>query len=201
MNGQPAKSRPAAVIVILACINLMSLGCQEKKDVRRAMVEGMCKAILRHPALSENTKAIAQKVIGTWNNGVMDRDPVLIYAGYAPVLDANYYLLLLCMSDEEFDIAGFRVTEFHKSDSKVVTVQENYPIFPENKIGHHQLIHFSERRAVSERKDEKDWDHYVALDPAEKSLVYGRSEHPVVWISLPNPPSVETEISIFGTTS
>jgi len=174
-----------------------SCGCREKKDIRRVVVEGMCNQIIEHPDLSKRTKEMAEKVIGNWNNRVLDREPVLVYAGYALHSDGKYHVLLLDMSDEEFDISAFKVREVRKWEPNVPIIEEGYCVFPQSRIGHPQLVQFDPRQAISQRKNEKDWDAYVNLAPADKLSVYRRRGYPVIRISLPNPPTVEVWISIF----
>jgi len=189
-------------VVLLGTVFVLSslvvCSCRrDKEDARRVVVKGMCRDILSHPELSERTKRIAERVLTNWNNEVLDPEPILVYAGCSRNSDKPYHILLLEMADEEFDVVGFKVTEVHRSDPNAFVIEESYPVFPENRIGHPQLVRFQPRQTASQRKNEEDWDAYTNLVPQERRAIYRRGGYPVVWISLPDPPTVEVEISIF----
>jgi len=189
---------PAILLcVVFLFAGLICSGCREKKDVCASGIEGMCRYILKNPRFSRRTKDIAKKVLHGWKDDVRDPTPVLIYAGYGLPSDGNDCRLMLVMSDEEFDIAGFKVREVHKTGPSAVTVEESYRIFPDHKIGDHQLLRFRQRETPLQRKNEEDWARYVNLPAKEKLMAYGRREYPDVLLSLPNPPAVEVWISIF----
>lgn len=175
----------------------LTLGCSKEKDVRRMIAENSCKDILDNPVIKERTRKLARKVLEAWNNRVLDPEPVLIHAGYFKKPNEKCSRLFLTMSDEEYDIAGIGVREFHKQlKSNTTVVEEEYPIFPEPKIGHFQLIAFEERKALSQGKDDEAWNNYLN-SRADRLFIYRRREYPVVWISLPNPPKVEVELWIY----
>jgi hypothetical protein len=121
----------------------------------------------------------------------------LIHTGYYKELNENNVVLFLTMSDEEYDIAGLGVREFHEEPiSNVTVVEETYPIFPGPKIGHFQLVEFKERKNRSQVKDEEAWNDYLESRD-EQGFIYRRREYPTLWISLPNPPILEVEIWIY----
>jgi hypothetical protein len=196
------KSDKLAIILVLIVsifITFLTHGCRKEKDIRRVSVENACRAILNYPEAPKRTQKIAKKVLEGWNNKVLDPEPVLIHPGclHDPNCYKDYSVMVLLMSDEEFDIAGFGVREFHEgSDSNMIVIEEEYYIFPEHRIGHVQLIRFQERKTISQRKDNKDWQDYNNSG-TNRLMIYRRREYPVVWISLPNPPTVKVEIWIF----
>jgi hypothetical protein len=192
------KSNRISKTIILITFLLAAFspnGCRKEKNIRRIVVENACGDILKYPSASERTKILARKVLRDWGNKTLDPKPVLIHAGYLQDPNEDFSVLVLHMSDEEFDIKGFGVREFHKeSDVNVSVVVEDYPIFP-NGIGHHQFVRFQERKTISQRKDNKSWQDYV--NNADLEMMYRRDEYPVIWISLPSPPTIEVEIWVY----
>jgi hypothetical protein len=171
-------------------------GCIKQKGISSVSTVNLCKEIIDTPGSPERTKKLARKALEKWNNKVLDPEPILIHAGYAKSTNHGYWLFLT-MLDEDFDLAGFVVKEIHeKPKSNVIVVEEKYPVFPETKIGDFQYLDFSERRDLSQIKDEKAWDNYLNAG-AEKEVIYRRGEHSVIWLSLPNKPTVEVEIAIY----
>lgn len=165
------------------------------------IAENCAEAIIHNPAMCQRTKVLARKALQGWRNKVLDTDPILIhagyYAGYYQEPDEDKILLFLTMSDEDYDIAGLGIREYHKeSTSNVIVLEEEYPIFPGPKIGHFQNITFKERKNHSERMDAKAWNNYLNSGD-EQRFIYRRGEYPTVWISLPNSPIVEVEIWIY----
>jgi hypothetical protein len=171
-------------------------GCRKQKGMSGVYTLNLCEDIIDNLGSPECTKQIARKALDKWNNKVLDPEPILIHAGYGQ--DPNYgNFLFLTMLDEDFDIAGFIVKELHrKSESNVIVIEEKYSVFPETKIGDFQYLDFSERSNLSQIKDEKAWDNYLNAG-AEKEVIYRRGEHPIIWLSLPNKPTVEVEIAIY----
>jgi len=171
-------------------------GCREEKDLRRVVAENSCKEIIEISGFPERTKKLARRVLDDWDNGLLDPEPILVHAGYAEYPDRGYRLFLT-MSDEDFDVAGFVVRESHReSQSDVIVIQEQYPVFPDSIIGDFQAIVFRERIHLSQIKDEQAWSNYIGAG-AEREIIYRRRAYPVVWISLPNPPTVEVDIWIY----
>lgn len=185
------------VIIFMTCF---TGGCRKEKDIRRVVAENFCKKIIDISNSPERTKKLARKALEKWNNTVLDPEPILIHAGYGQ--DPNYGdFLFLTMSDEDFDIAGFVVKEIHeKSKSNIIVIEEKYPVFPESTIGHFQYLDFSERKDLLHVKDAKAWDNYLNAG-AEKEIIYRRGDHPVIWLSIPNPPAVEVEVWIYDSSS
>lgn len=159
--------------------------------------ENSCKDILCDPAVADHTKKLAKKVLNGWNNGVLDPEPVLVHAGYLQEPNEESHWLFLTMSDEEYNIAGLGIRELHqRPDASVVVVEEVYPIFPEPKIGHFQMVKFKERKNLSQRKDSEAWEKYMTSG-ANRLFIYRRKEYPTVWICLPDPPAIKVYLWIY----
>jgi len=198
MVTESDKTVRVLLFIALLFVANFTCGCHEKKDLRRVVAESHCKDIIENPEVPERRKELAKKVLNGWNNKVLDPEPILVHAGYLYPQDPNkdYLWLLLTMSDEEYDIAGFVVKEIHKNSNSNYIIEEIYPVFPESVIGHFQSLHFSERRDLSHIKDEKAWNNYLNSG-AKKDILYRRNKYPVIWLSLPNEPTVEVEILIY----
>lgn len=196
---QSDKVATVLVFISLSFITCFMFGCskEKEKDIRRMVAENSCKKIIDNPTVPERTKKLARKALEGWDNEVIDTEPILIHAGYFQEPNEDYSLLFLTMSDEDFDIAGFGIKEFHKQlNSNVIVVEEDYPIFPEPKIGHFQFLMFNERKIHSQRKDNKTWNNYLKSG-TDRLMIYQRREYPIVWISFPDPPRVKVEIWIY----
>jgi hypothetical protein len=195
-----AESKTLVVVALfLAFLSMVYFipGCSKEEKFIRNTVEDYCKDIIDNPRLSENTKILATKALEGWKNEVLEPDPILIHAGYGLKHAEDGGGLFLTMSDEDYDFAGFGIREFHKqSDSTVAVVEEEYPIFPQPKIRCFQLIAFKERKTLLDTKDDEAWINYVNKG-ADRLFIYRGQEYPVVWISVPNPPTVEVEVWIY----
>lgn len=199
MLAQSDRVAEVLLFIFLSSMTFLPFGCskEEEKDIRRVVAENSCKEIVGIAAIPERTKKLARKVLTGWGNKTLDPEPMLVHAGYGRKPSEDYSQLFLTMSDEDFDIAGFCIREFHKQlDSNVTVIEEEYPIFPEPKIGHFQFVLFKERKSHSQRKDEKAWNNYLNSG-VDRLMIYRRREYPVIWISLPDPPRVKVEIWIY----
>jgi hypothetical protein len=192
------------VALFLASLHIGFIaGCSKKEKSIRNTVEDRCEDIINNPTASENTKILARKALEGRKNEVLEPNPILIHAGYGRK-SAEYRrpedraALFLTMSDEDYDFAGFGIREFHKqSGSTLAVVEEEYPIFPpSSKVRCGQMIMFKERKTLSDRKNDEAWINYVNKG-AERLFLYRGAEYPVVWISVPNPPTVEVEVWIY----
>jgi len=185
------KSRSLLAIflfVILVFAIFLASRCrkEKEKDIRRVIVENICKAILDNDKSSEASKKAAKKVLDNWENRVADPEPTLLHAGYGRHESDRSYRFFLAIADEEFDVVGLVVREFHQAEPNVIVVEETYPVFPDKGIGHHQFFRFHVRQMISQRKNDKEWDDYAKTEATEKDLMYRRDEYPVIWTSLPN---------------
>lgn len=199
MLAQSDRVAEVLLFIFLSSMTRFTFGCskEKEKDIRRIVAENSCKEIVDNPRVPERTKKLARKALEGWGNKVLDPQPILIHAGYGQKPNEDYSVLFLTMSDEEFDIAGFGIREFHKQlNANVIVVEEEYPIFPEPKIGHGQLVRFKERKIHSQRKNNKAWNDYLNSG-VDRLMIYRRREYPTVWISLPEPPRVKVEIWIY----
>lgn len=197
MKRYSELKHPVASSALLA-VSLMiafTFGCSKEEDMRPVVAQNSCKAIIDNPAVPERTKRLARKVVDGWTNKALDREPVLVHAGYGRYPGDDYFSLLLTMSDEEFDIKGFRIREIHSEpNSATIVLEEEYPIFPVPKIAHAQLLRFTKRENLSQRKDDELWRRYLN---GGVDLAYRRDAHPTVWISIPTPPTVEVSICVY----
>lgn len=199
MFAEPYRVVPVLLFIALVFMTTcFAPGCRKEKDIRRVVAENSCKDIIDSPSVSERTKKLARKALDGWKNKVVDPEPILIQAGHVKKTDKDYWLLFLTMSDEEFDIAGFVIRELHKqSNSDMILVEEDYPIFPMRGIGQFQFVAFMERKTLAQRKDDKAWNNYLNSGVNDRDTAYLRNEYPTIWISLPRAPTVEVEIWIY----
>jgi len=179
------------------CIGLMlfAIGCGKDEDVRCVVVKNSCSELVNNPNVHERTRMLAAKVIEDLGNGVLDPEPILVDAAYGEYPDTNNLMLLLTMSDENFDIEGMVIRETHNpGDSNSFIIEEDYPVFCVSGIGHAQILWFRKRENASQRKDDEAWEKY--LSPCD-TFVYIRHDFPPIWISLPQPGISEVEIWIY----
>ena len=186
------------MVLLLVCVSCVVCACRkrEERDTRLMVIENSCKELIQNPAVPKRTSELAETVLAGWRDKVTKPEPILIHAGYLQLREKNYSLLMLTMSDEDFDVAGFGVKETHtRSDHNSIVVEEKYPVFPSPGIGHAQIVEFQERENVLQRKDEQAWANYVA-NP-DRVIVYRRGQSPKIWIAIPAPPEIEVEIYIY----
>ncbi|HUT31494.1 MAG TPA: hypothetical protein VMX13_16990 [Sedimentisphaerales bacterium] len=180
------------------CILVLGLpcGCRKEKDIGQLIAENSCKAILNDSRCGENAKQLAKKVLEGWADDVVDPHPVLLHAGYLQDDRYDHIALILTISDEDFDVAGFLIREVWKEkESEQVMIEEEYPIFPELGVGDCRIVWFDERNDVSESKDEQAWSDYVN-DP-NRVLIFRRQRYPRILISLADPAVVRVDVRIY----
>ena len=178
------------LIIGLCFLFVMLTGCDndsQEKNYRQVQVENICKGIILSPEFSPQTKDIAEKTLKNWHNDIIDAMPVMLHAGYAE--HKNKHLLMLDMSDEDFNIAGICIHEKRFKGNDIVT--EDYPLFKFKNIGHCQIVQFTEREE-GDRKNDNEWKEYIA----NKSVDTPR---PDIFISIPKEKEIEVKIYIYDT--
>ena len=189
--------KKAVFCLFLYILLLSTSSCDRSSDedsfesLPKEIIIDICKTIIQSPRTTNRAKSLAGKALDGWNNRILDPCPILIYAGYYGDGYDDYMRLTLIMSDEDADIAGISVREVHRlSDGKEQIIQEEYPLFVRNSIGHHQLVKFT-KREHGERKDYDGWNTYV------QNATWGEDPTPTVWITLPRPGRIDVEIQIY----
>jgi hypothetical protein len=178
---------------------LLSAGCtkeeEEEEDLRPVIAQRACRELADASQAAADTRALARKVLEGWANNKVDSEPVLVHACRGRRLEGDHFMLLLTMSDEDFDIAGIGVREVHADgNSPEYTLEEDYPVFSVPVIGHPQLIEFRGREHLQQRKDEQAWRDY---SKGNVRVSYLREERPTIWISVPDPPRVKVKLWIY----
>ena|GEM_PF-7006399 len=197
MHKDSSKSAIGLLCIIAILESFVCSGCRNRKDARRVVVEAMCRNILESEETPERTKKLAETVMRNWANKSPDRQPILLRATSGRRYDGSDYILVLDMSDEEFDVAGFKVREVHASEANAVVIEEEYRVFPENRIGNPQILRLTVRETISQRMNENEWRAYMQLAANERLATYRRGGYPEIKVSLPMASRIDVEISIF----
>jgi len=163
----------------------------EDEVVHRVSVR-FCAKLMTDPTASERVRSLAKDVLIKRENGIIDPEPVLIRAGLHRFKRTGPGLIIAA-SDENGDLAGIVVKEWHRrSGEKPVVIEEQYPIFGN---GVEKAVFYRAFPVVirkgDERKSEKDWK--VFLDEGR----WDAEQIPALWLSLPEPGNVDIEISVY----
>ena len=172
------------------------LGCRKNfsdEEIRRQYSIACCKDALNNPYLPERARALAKEAIDKWNNNYLDPQPILINASLLYFKHNQSFALDLILSDEDEDVAGIGVREFHKDiDSRTMKIEEKYPVFGSQAIGGSQLPSVRIRNnPVVDRKDEEKWQSYL------DNGMWDRDVQPDLWISRPIPEKLEVEVWVY----
>lgn len=174
------------VTCALLLILFLILGCKKEADVRQIVSQETALGVIHHPDFSEIEKECAQKVIDNWENNTIEPEPVLMWAGYLFKKNETF-LLMLTMSDENYNIEGIIIKERTPENEIIV---EDYPVFLGKNVGHFQYVELTVREC-RERKDQHAWDEYVNQEQPSKD------NRPKVFMSVPESDSNQMSIQIY----
>ena len=175
------------VVVLISCVCSCDREPEESK-LRRVLAINGCITIIHCETAPDYSRQYAQQAYTNWLNNTVDPDPILIYACCGPSSRETKLSLSLTMSDEQSDIIGLKVTEIHRQNGDQMKIVEEYPVFINAAIGHHQIIPIVER-ALGQRKNAIEWEGYV-----ERAV---RDNRPPIYLSLPKENQVEVQIQIY----
>jgi hypothetical protein len=143
-----------------------------------------------------------QLALSKWQNGVVDREPILLVAILTRAVGAHVLDVVVFAYDEDKDLLGLGVVERYKDGTQR---SEEYPIY----------VHADSTRIVrpgsipvylrdkGQQKDESRWEEYIRGDRIDKWSMghtggtYYRDTLPPVYISLPDPNKVDVLVYLY----
>lgn len=140
-----------------------------------------------------------------WQNGKIDREPILISAHLAKATgDDEHVYLGLFTFDEDVDVVGFGLKE-DQVDTKNLkaSLTEEYPAFVHRMSPEVVTLRLCpvQIRNADQHKNVQQWSEYVKGEGIDVSKLQGlrrwRETLPPVWISLPDPNNTDVLVYIY----
>ncbi|MHC4867957.1 MAG: hypothetical protein ACYTEX_28125 [Planctomycetota bacterium] len=186
-------------VIFVIPVLLIICGCKDSPNeldedqfVLEASIKS-CEELLANPKLPERARAKTKKVLEQRRNNVLDPAPVLVQALLTQPKTKGPAYLAPWISDEDGDLVGIGVREYHKGASEDSTViEEEYPVFAFDvaKIASYYVVPVS-IRTDEERKNGQAWEWYL-----EDRVQAGRLM-PDVWVSIPEPGKIDVEVWVY----
>lgn len=149
------------------------------------------------------TEQRTRLALSKWQNGVIDREPILLCASAVKSSKTQSVTLSLTAYDEDKDLLGI-VVEEERSDANGVSLSEKYPVYV-----HLRQLDTADARSIGihlrgkgERKDESRWKEYVCNKEIEETSLKRnarsyRDTMPPVYITVPEPNGVAVWIRLY----
>jgi hypothetical protein len=181
------------LIVLLSATAI--LGCMPANTPEQDPNAYVAMNLTNWRAPDSGAKQRVQLALSKWQNGVLDREPILLAQG-APVPD-----LALFAFDEDKDLLGIGVIERYKDG---VERSEEYPVYV-----HARPFRVMDKRPVpvhlrdkGQQKDESLWEEYIRGDKIDKWSMrhvdgYYQDTMPPVYVSLPDPNNVDVRMYLY----
>jgi hypothetical protein len=149
-------------------------------------------------------KAAEQRVqlaLSKWQNGVIDREPILLTAILTKAQGARVPEVVLIAYDEDKDLLGIGVMERHKDGTER---SEEYPVYV-----HARPSRVRDGRWVpvylrdeGQQKEKSRWEEYVRGDRIDEWSLrhvdrYYQDTMPRVYVSLPDPNKVDILVYLY----
>ncbi len=222
------KSWQGVALTACALMMLLTVGCRKspsRKDQEK-IARDTLRTFLAYKWLPPEAQKRIQTATAMLDNSIIDPKPILMAATLSRTEGSNEIHLGLLTFDEAEDLAGFIVREeAHDPNGSPVTREEDYPVyahFPAVGIANIQLLRVHIREAY-QRKDEKVWAEYLAMDfegALEQAIKGGAvqvhasrgswgdpawdARHrfweatlPPIWVSRPDPAGVTVWVRVY----
>jgi hypothetical protein len=146
-------------------------------------------------------KQRAQLALSQWQNGVLDREPILLAAILTKAQGASMPEIVLFAFDEDKDLLGIGVIERQKDGAEYA---EEYPVYvharPSRVIDTRPVPVYL--RNKGQQKDESRWEEYVRGDKIDEWSIrhvdrYYQDTMPPVYVSLPDPNKVDVLVYLY----
>lgn len=186
----------------------LSCGCSKPDNVATGKIEQDPNRALecflatwRGPDIE--TEQRTRLALSRWQNGVIDHEPILLYASASRSSRAYSATLSLMAYDEDKDLLGI-VVEEEPSDANGAPLSEYYPVY-----AHLRQLDTADTRSIGihlrgkgDRKDEARWEEYVRSKEIEETALkrnarYYMDSMPPVYITVPEPNGVAVWIRLY----
>ena len=161
---------------------------------------------LKEEAKRKGYSAVEQRyelAISKWKNRTVDREPILIDAGLGKSIVLPVLVGLITF-DEDMDVFGIGINEECADVNGIkTTLTEEYPAFVHRmKPEMLDLRLFPVQiRDAGQRKNTQRWDEYVKGEGIDvndvRVLICWRETLPPVWVSIPEPNTVDVYVYIY----
>jgi hypothetical protein len=200
------------VVLVLFCFCVLGCG----KDPAREIEIKELQQLSQRAWVPPDAKERIHSVLEVYQDHIRSPQPILIMATLIKSEGRERHELGLLAFDQHKDLAGFVVRETsHDPNGAVIVLEERYPIFAHYPltVSYHCHLVPVLVRDDHQRKDEKQWAEYLAIDwdRLVKARVRDRSSPtfwdslwgvwndtlPPVWISLPEQGRIEVSVWVF----
>ncbi len=193
-------ARYSVSIVVFSII--ATLGCRRGTTAQEDPNADVVAELTNFRAPDSAAEQRRQLALSKWQNGVLDREPILLAAILTRVVGAHVPASVVFGYDEDKDLLGLGVVERYKDGTER---SEEYPVY----------VHADSTRIVcpgsmpvylrdkGQQKDQSRWEEYVRGDKIDKWSMghtggeYYRDTLPPVYVSLPDPNGVDVLVYLY----
>jgi hypothetical protein len=190
--------------ILLALLAFSSVGCDrvsEDDDKTREHDVKSLREVLQASWVPADAKERTQEVLKIYESGAREEKPIVILALlHEWATPTPYHYLRLWVFDQRKDRLGIGVKEeWSDPNGSRIVLEEQYPVCAQLPTETYQVVSVpAQIRSVGQRKDEKLWADWVAMDfdkLVEKTLPSGSPTQiyqlwkdmvPALWVSLPS---------------
>jgi len=144
---------------------------------------------------------IAQEM---WQNGKVDREPILISADLTKAEGTEDIYIGLITFDEDTDVIGIGIKEEYINPNNLkTTLTEEYPAFVYRMSPDVDELRLCpvQIRNDSQRKSNQQWEEYIKGEGIDvstlKNTIRWRQTLPPVWVSIPDPNHTHVQVYIY----
>ncbi len=208
---------------VMTMLSLWFSGCKRNPKLSDTNMD-VLERLSQNSAVSQDVRDRAQKAIANYTNSTIEPEPLLLCA--SPLIElvgSKRNELRITVIDEDNDIIGFVLKEESREANGAINIlEEDYPVFVHSPglapVNHYPIPFFT--RMNEQRKDEKIWFDYLAMDfdakmdqiklphssgdwLSDKIEYYERVYElwektlPPVWISIPDPNTLNVWIYVY----
>lgn len=191
------------ILLYLFFVILLLMSCKESSSEKDNLnVIFALNKYIERPFYSE-AKPRASKALSTWENGIIDHEPILIFSFLRKVLeldDSYSDFIVLGYYDEDKDILGFGIREKHISSEKQITfIEETYPAHVhEDRLKN--VVSGTwipvDLRIEGKYKDELEWDKFINGDNIDWNQPWDKIVPPMC-VSVPEPDKIEVWVWVY----
>ena len=183
---------------MLLLLAVIATGCKRSVSVVATQLEWVVES-MPPTADANDVQARTQRALAMWDNGVMDREPVIFYAVLAHPTDLPN-ALVISMYDEDNDIVGIGVREERVcEDGRILLRDEQYPIYVHNR-GEGELLDEAvvpvRIRDGGQEMDIRQWEAYARAE-GDHLFTNWSEMLPPVWVSPPGSKEVDVYVYVY----
>ena len=191
---------PLVLMFLLASVS----GCKKTSPERKRddpVVYAIRRAVI-NPAWPAEVRNRADFAISQWENGVLDPQPIIIWASLTKAEGYDEIHFSLSIFDEDKDILGVGIRELYpQSNDQQKEIVETYAVFAHARfldVMDLYRIPFKVRENA-DAKNDRLWQEYVDSDYEQLLQEYKgwRASIPPVYISIPQHQDVRVSVWVY----